>query len=179
MKKIEFSPGCYICNAIIELKNKGYECYGEFNGNKIYSTETEDEIYKKVTGMSCEEFYADIEKHNYEYYIACADHKLRIPELAESYRLKARGIISEDKLELWDEIVPIRLDDLYEGMELDCWLELISILNDEDKTKEERFSKCKDLFRNQGHSGMSANLVFSGLRSLHKYGDELVEFIRK
>lgn len=29
MKKIEFSPGCHIRNAIIELKDKGYECYGE------------------------------------------------------------------------------------------------------------------------------------------------------
>ena len=77
-----------------------------------------------------------------------------------------------------DKIVPIRLQDLYHGMELDCWLDLIAVLNDESKSKEDRMKEGLQMFINQGHSGMSAGLVLSGLCRFHALGRELAEYIQ-
>jgi hypothetical protein len=149
-----------------------------FNDKEIYSTDTLDEAYIKVVGISKSEHYERLRKENEEYNRKEAEHKAKIPQLTEEYRNRARGVIPEDKLELWDRIVPIRLGDLYHGMELDCWLELIAELNNAEKDKAARFKTCKDMFYKQGHSGMSAGLVFSGLRDLHPLGAELVQYIR-
>lgn len=56
--------------------------------------------------------------------------------------------------ELWEEIVPIRLDDLYEGMELVALKEIVEAYND-GKPREE----IKEILLNQGHSGMSYGLM--------------------
>lgn len=106
-------------------------------------------------------------------------YKERIPELTTYYKDKARGIIPENKLKYWDRIVPIRLNDLYRGMELDCWLDIIKVLNNEDKSKDERLKECRDLFYKQGHSGMSGFLVLAGLKELHPLGYEVAAYINK
>lgn len=56
--------------------------------------------------------------------------------------------------ELWEETVPIRLDDLYEGMELVALKEIVEAYND-GKPREE----IKEILINQGHSGMSYGLM--------------------
>lgn len=56
--------------------------------------------------------------------------------------------------ELWEEVVPIRLNDLYEGMELVALKEIVEAYND-GKTREE----IKEIFRNQGHSELSRGLM--------------------
>ena len=94
------------------------------------------------------------------------------------YRKRARGIIPEEHLKYWDKIVPIRLNDLYHGMELDCWLTFIEILNDTSKEVLERFERCRFIFCEQGHSGMSSGLVFMGLKRFHPLGEALVSYIK-
>lgn len=56
--------------------------------------------------------------------------------------------------ELWEEVVPIRLDDLYEGMELVALKEIAEAYN-EGKSREE----IKEIFKNQGHSYLSHGLM--------------------
>ena len=58
------------------------------------------------------------------------------------------------------------------------WFMSISELNT-DKPKEERFKNCLQMFIDQGHSGMSASLVFSGLCRFHDLGPQLVDYIKK
>lgn len=152
--------------------------YAIFNGKEILHTDTPDEMSVKVTGMTIDERKAAEKAWQEEYDRKEREHKARIPELTEKYRKEARGVIPENKLELWDEIVPIRLNDLYRGMELEEWLKMIRVLN-EDKPKEERFATCKEIFDNAGHSGMSGNLVLSGLCKFHPDGRELAELISK
>lgn len=152
--------------------------YAIFNGVEILHTDTPDKISVKVTGETIAEREARRRAWCEEYDRKEREHKARIPELTEKYKKEARGVISEDKLELWDEIVPIRLNDLYRGMELEEWLKMIRVLN-EDKPKEERFAICKEIFDNAGHSGMSGNLVLSGLCEFHPDGRELAELISK
>lgn len=152
--------------------------YAVFNGAEILHTDTPDEISVKVTGKTIAEREAAERNWRKELDRQEREHQARIPELTEKYKKEARGVIPEDKLELWDKIVPIRLKDLYRGMELEEWLKMIRVLN-EDKPKEERFAICKEIFYNAGHSGMSGNLVLSGLCEFHPDGKELAELISK
>lgn len=152
--------------------------YAVFNGVEILHTDTPDEISVKVTGKTIAEREAAEKAWREEYDRKEKEHQAKIPELTETYKEKARGVIPEDKLELWDKIVPIRLKDLYRGMELEEWLKMIRILN-EDKPKEDRFALAKEIFSNAGHSGMSASLVLSGLCEFHPDGKECAEYIQK
>lgn len=182
MREIYFCAGCNIDDAYRQMKNyellRGEHCFGMFNGKKLLSTYTLDECYKTLTGLTKSEFEEQRRKEREEYLRKEVEFKLSIPAKVEEYRRKANGIIPDDKIEYWNEIVPIRLKDLYHGMELDCWLELIAELN-KDTPKSKRLENCKKMFSEQGHSEMSANLVFSGLEEFHELGKELVKYIQK
>lgn len=57
MKKIEFSLGSTIEQAVNELLNHGELVYGKFNGVTLYSdTVTMDDAYKEITGKTKAEF---------------------------------------------------------------------------------------------------------------------------
>ena len=132
MKDIEFSIGINLDKAYQELQDNA-PCYGDFNEKTLYSTDSLDDVYTKVTGKSKAEYDEYICKIHEEYDRKEAEFKAKIPQLTEDYKKRARGIISEEHLEYWDKIVPIRLNDLYHGMELDCWLTFIEILKDTSK----------------------------------------------
>ena len=51
MKKIEFYPGINLDKAYQELQDNA-PCYGEFNEKTLYSTDSLDEVFVKVTGKS-------------------------------------------------------------------------------------------------------------------------------
>lgn len=175
LNKIEFSAGQNIESAYRDLQEYA-PSYGDFNGHIIYSYETLDEIFQKIVGMTRDEFYKYAKEEEEKRQQELKTYKERIPELTIYYKDKARGIIPEDKLDFWDNIVPIRLNDLYRGMELDCWLDIIKILNNENKSKDERLKECRDLFYKQGHSGTSGIIVLSGLKQLHPLGYEFVNY---
>lgn len=175
LNKIEFSVGQSLESAYKDLQEFA-PSYGEFNDVTLYSYDTLDEIFKKVTGKTKKELYDYVKEEERKYQEQLKTHKEKIPELIIYYKDKARGIIPEDRLEFWDRIVPIRLNDLYQGMELQCLLDIITILNDENKSKEDRFNECYDLFYKQGHSGTSGMIVLSGLKQLHPLGYEFVDY---
>lgn len=175
LNKIEFSAGQNIESAYRDLQEYA-PSYGEFNDHTIYSFETLDEIFQKIVGMTKDEYYKYAKEEEEKRQQELKTYKERIPELTTYYKDKARGIIPENKLKYWDRIVPIRLNDLYRGMELQCLLDIITILNDENKTKEDRFNNCYDLFYKQGHSGTSGMIVLSGLKQLHPLGYEFVDY---
>ena len=175
LNKIEFSAGQNIESAYRDLQEYA-PSYGEFNDHTIYSYETLDEIFQKIVGMTKDEYYKYAKEEEEKRQQELKTYKERIPELITYYKDKARGIIPENKLKYWDRIVPIRLNDLYRGMELQCLLDIITILNDENKTKEDRFNNCYDLFYKQGHSGTSGMIVLSGLKQLHPLGYEFVDY---
>ena len=181
MKKIEFFPGDNIDRAwkmlLTASAECGETCFGEFNGNEILSTDTLDDAYKKVLGMTKTEYENREREWREEYEREEKEHKDNIPNLIPIYREKARGVILEDQYEYWDKIVPIRLDDLYRGMELDATLDLCKIMRDESMPYEERIKKAYKAFMDQGHSGMSAGLVASMLRTFCPDGHDLADAV--
>jgi hypothetical protein len=82
-------------------------------------------------------------------------------------------ILDEKYRELWAECVPIRLSDLYNGMELGCCLDIVIELNNGCD-----INVAKKIITEQGHSGMSFGLVCSMVRSFCDRGLEFVNYVK-
>ena len=176
-KKIEFGAGNSIESAIKELnrfKEKNELVCGEFNGQKLYShIDDLDSAYKKVTGKTKAEFDEAERKRNQEYEEEKRKHEESIPELTKEWIEKGMAILDEKYLETWNKCVPIRLGDLYQGMELGACLAIVKELN----------AGCKlevaiGIIEEQGHSGMSFGLVCSMVKSFCDRGSEFVSYVR-
>jgi len=176
-EEIDFIAGSKIADCVEELlsyKTKGKLVFGNFNGHKLYSdTVTMDGAYKEITGMSKIEFDKMIQDSNKRYTEEKIEHEKRIPELTKLWQERGRKILTEDKWELWDGIVPARLSDLYEGMELRCCLDIAEILNNNGSLED-----AKKKIESQNHSGMSFGLVCLMVKELCLRGNEFFEFVK-
>lgn len=100
--------------------------------------------------------------------------KIRGVEGIPNWIKRGHEILPKDKWEYWDEIVPIRAKDLYEGMELDCTLDIEEIL--QTKT-EDSFKRASNQLDSQGHSGMSYGLMKAMIREFCTNGKEFVKYL--
>ena len=99
---------------------------------------------------------------------------------SDNYNLivaEARGLVLDNELDYWDKIVPIRLGDLYHGMELEQTLDICRIMRDETLSYDERLRKAYDLFMESGHSGMSAGLTASMIRRFCPDGADVADAV--
>lgn len=146
-----------------------------FNDKYLLSTDTDDDAYLRITGKTKAEHDEYVRKWQEEYEAKKKAHEARIPELTDYYRKVARGVIIESELEYWDEIVPIRLGDLYRGMELDQVLDCARVMRDETLSRIERLRKAYGIFSDAGHSGMSAGMTMAMLRRFCPDDNELAD----
>lgn len=176
-RKIEFGVGDSIERAMNDLarfKERGELVYGEFNGQKLYSDIDDlDSAFKKITGSTKVEFDAEREREHLEYEEHKRKHKENIPELTKEWIEKGKEILDIKYLIKWNKCVPIRLSDLYEGMELGATLDIVKELNAGCELKT-----AKEIIEGQGHSGMSFGLVCLMVESFCDRGAEFVSYIR-
>lgn len=176
-RKIEFCAGYSIESAMQELKefkDRGELVYAEFNGHKLYSDiDTLDTAFKKITGKTKSEFDAARKEENDRYQEQKEKYKANIPVLTKEWIEKGNTILDEKYHNIWAECVPIRLKDLYQGMELKCCLDIVQELN-----KGCNINVAKVIIEDQGHSGMSFGLVCSMVKSFCDRGDEFVSYVR-
>ena len=176
-RKIEFGAGDSIERAMKDLarfKERGELVYGEFNGQKLYSDiDDVDSAYKKITGKTKAEFDVERKAENDRYKEEQRKHKEAIPELTKEWIEKGNAILDKKYHETWAKCVPIRLDDLYQGMELGATLDIVKELNAGCEPQ-----KAKEIIREQGHSGMSFGLVCSMVKAFCDRGQEFVSFAR-
>lgn len=174
---IGFFAGSTIEQAVNELLSyteKGKLACGEFNGVTLYSdTVTMDSAYQEITGKTKAEFDKAEQEWKDNYDRQKKEHEEKIPELSKVWMDKGREILTEDKWEYWDKIVPIRLSDLYQGMELGASLDIVSILNNNGTLDE-----AKEKIESQGHSGMSFGLVCAMVKEFCERGSEFVDYVR-
>ena len=138
----------------------------------LYSdTVTMDSAYLAVMDMTKAEFDESQRKWRSDYNKEKEEHLLAIPKLTEEYKVKGRSVLEEKYLERWDKMVPVRLADLYEGMELECSLDIIK--------EFPKFAKAKDVFEEQGHSGMSGSLVLNMVGQLSSNGLKFVTYVKE
>lgn len=176
-RKIEFGAGDSIERAMQDLarfKERGELVYGEFNGQKLYSDiDDVDSAYKKITGKTKAEFDEAERIRHEEYQEQKRKHEEAIPELTKQWIEKGNQILDEKYRENWAKCVPIRLGDLYQGMELQMCLDIVLELNNGCTLDE-----AKTIIENQGHSGMSFGLVCSMVKSFCERGTEFVSYVR-
>lgn len=172
-KEIEFGFG-NIESAVKELKSHKELVCGSFNGEMLYSDIDDlDSAYKKITGKTKAEFDEAERIRHEEYQEQQRKHKEAIPELTKEWISKGKEVLEEKYLELWNKCVPIRLSDLYQGMELGMCLDIVKELNNGCELQ-----KAKEIIESQGHSGMSFGLICSMLKSFCDRGNEFVEYVR-
>lgn len=175
-KEIKFW-GNTIEEAVKELwryKNEGMLVYTDFNDTILYSdTVTMDNAYLKITGKTKAEFDKAQQDWRDNYEREEREHKAQIPKLTEEWKQKGREILTEDKWNYWDKIVPTRLDDLYHGMELGNCLDIVKILNNGGSLEE-----AKQEIEKQGHSGMSWGLVRLMVKEFCERGKEFAEYVK-
>jgi len=176
-RKIEFGAGENINSAIQDLsrfKESGELVCGSFNGQILYSDIDDlDSAYKKITGKTKSEFDEEERKRHEEYKEEQKKHKDSIPELIKEWIEKGNTILDEKYRELWAECVPIRLGDLYQGMELGACLDIVIELNNGCSLDE-----AKAIIEKQGHSGMSFGLTCSMVKSFCDRGVEFASYVR-
>ena len=171
-KEIKVLPGVTIdeyVNELLMYKEKGELVYGSFNGHILYSDKvTLDDAYKQITGRSKEEYCKEIE----DFLGRSKKFKRRIPELSKFWMEEGRKVLEEDKWGEWDRVVPIRLNDLNEGISLSQCLDIIKLLND-----GKSFKHIKRLVETQEHSAVSFGLLCSMLKQFSTKGNELVDYL--
>lgn len=153
---------------------KNAEAYGSFNTKIITSNMSLDEVYIEVIGKTKKEYDKEQQKYANKLKKEEVEHKNNTPKLVIEWIEKAKGVVRDDKIGFWSEIVPIRLGDLYRGMELDCTIKLVKMLDIDNCTLDE----AKTEFDNQNHSGMSAGLMFSMMREFCVRGEDFVAYMR-
>ncbi len=175
-KEIVFITGCSIENALQDLakfKEKGQLGYGIFNAHKLYSDIDDlESAYKKITGKTKYEFDALYKSENDRYKDEERKHKEAVPELTKEWIEKGNNILDEKYRELWSKCVPIRLGDLYKGMELKCCLDIVKELNAGCDLE-----KAKEIINNQSHSGMSYSLVRLMVKTFCNRGNEFYTYL--
>ena len=146
---------------LLKYKSKGILTCCNFNDTMLYSdTVTLD----SATGKTKEE-YEQYDKKQEEF-------RKTISELTDMWIEKGKQILDKDKWDYWAEIVPIRLNDLYQGMELGYCLDIVKILNNNGTLEE-----AKEEINKQGHSGMSFELVCSMVKEFCERGEEFVKYV--
>lgn len=172
-RKIEFGLGD-ISSAMEELKRHNDLVCGSFNGQMLYSDiDDVDSAYKKITGRTKTEFDAERKAENDRYKEEERKHKEAIPELTKEWIEKGKAILAEKYHETWIKCVPIRLGDLYRGMELGNCLTIVKELNAGCELET-----AKTIIEEQGHSGMSFGLVCSMVKSFCDRGSEFASYAR-
>lgn len=173
-KIIEFGIG-NIESAIKDLKSQEELVCGLFNGVMLYSDIDDiDSAYVKITGKTKAEFDEVERIWLEEYQEKKRKHKESIPQLTKEWIEKGYAILDEKYHEVWAECVPIRLDDLYEGMELKATLDIVEKLNSGCELEE-----AKKIINDQGHAGMSFGLVCAMVASFCDRGEVFKTFVNK
>jgi hypothetical protein len=166
-KLIQFEAGDRISDAVATLTKYhqlGKLVKGSFNGKMLYSDVDDlDSAYKKIMGMTKSEYEAVNEKHVQQ-----------IPQLTALWVEKGKFILDEEYHELWVEIVPIRLADLYKGAELGATLAIIKELN-----ANKSFREVLEILESQGHSGLSFHLVCRMISTFCKRGSAFATFANR
>lgn len=144
----------------------------EFNGEWLTTEMSDDEIYLAVTSYTKDGYQEMLEQKAKEYERQQEEHKARIPELTEQWIKWGEENLSTNVQEDWKKCVPIRLNDLYQGWELNCFKEIVDAYK-ENKSKEE----IKEIMDKQGHSGMSHHLECSIVYSF--LDKDLGEYLNK
>ena len=179
-KEIKFYAGATleVCiNQLLKYNKLGIKAYGSFNGHIFYSDKvTMDSAYLEIHGKTKEEWDNEREQWRINEKKRREEFKKSIPSKIKYYEEISKGLIKESKLEEWYKIIPVRLNDLYEGYDLDCTLSIAKILNKGNNL--EVFKEADELLNNQEHSGLSYSLLIRMVKDFCNNGEEFYKWLK-
>ncbi len=183
MTQVEFHAGMEIKDAFRALHEEaiktGDVTSGSFNNYTITSQMTLDKCYRIITGKSMAEFEEAVRKRAEEYERKEKELQERAPAMVEEYKEKAKGLIKDGEWDYFVKILPIRVGDLYHGMEIQSMLDIIRVLLDNKEDEAAALDEAVKVFEDQGHSGCSAGLVIGLVKRFSPVlGEEFVERVK-
>ena len=158
-----------------EAREVGLNIYYNFNGHNLYSVDvTMDSAYLEVIGQTKAEFDADMENYRKELMDkderGKAEAKAKIPYwIAEGEKYIPEGLWDK-----WKECVEIRAGDIYHGMELDYFLDILKAIKSGKAQSKNDVEKILD---DQNHSGTSYGIMKSMLKYFSEDYQKLPEDI--
>ena len=164
--------------AIHELKTDypDRKFFANFNGF-LFLTDDEDLtidfMYKTITGKTKAERskeYLEFERKQVE---RERERKRFMGKRISDLIKTGIEVLDKEHWEEWIDLVPMRVFDLYNGMDLEWFLLL------HDRLTDSTFEYCKAIFDKQDHSGLSASAVFMLLEKFTPNGKEFVKFLNK
>jgi hypothetical protein len=176
-EKIELRWGASLGECVVQLINYSVKnktlASGDFNGTILYSdTVSLDSAYSEATGMTyferCEADIVERIKREQEE----KERQNRLPTRIAAWTDRGSRLVKPEKFEYWMQVVPIRANDLYHGMELDACLDIIEILNAGCS-----MSSAKKKIEDQNHSGMSYSLVRALVKEFADRGEEFAKYV--
>ena len=176
--KVKFPLGSNVedaVNLLLSYKAKGRLAWGEFNKHELYSdTVTSDNAHMDIVGRTKSQLEKTRQEFIEKYNADKLEHEKQLPDLIKLWVEKGQKIISHKKWVLWEEIVPIRLKDIYRGNELKACLDII------EKLEYNRpMSEIDELLNEQNHSGTSFWLVCHLVQEFSDKGTIFMQYINK
>lgn len=145
-------------------KSRGVDACTNFNGYLLNSDMSLDDIYKLITGKTCEEYKAFQKAEHERYQREKEAFKLELPALEKYWIEEGKKFITQE-YEYYVTCVPIYLRDIYQGGELDCLKELAEPINNKE------YGTAKEILNKQNHSGMSYSLIRDMIITFLQNGD--------
>lgn len=160
---------------IDEYKAKGENYSFDFRNKKFYSLlDDEESCFKKLTGLTKDEYIEKQLKIQEANSKQDAINKQRAIENIPNWIEAGKKFIYPQRYKKWAENVEFRAEDIYNGKEIDCALEIMELL-DKGVSFQEAYDKIKD----QNHTGQSYSLVMSMITNFSKSGPEFYRFVDK
>jgi hypothetical protein len=149
--------------------------YVDFNGIYFLSDDedlTVDFMYQTITGENRREHKEKQTKSMAAQRTRDVERQLFTTKRISDFIKAGLKILPETLWEDWIDLVPMRVSDLYNGCDLEWFIELHLLLS------SSTFEHCKMVFETQGHSGMSASIVFQMLEKFTPNGKDFVKFLK-
>ena len=176
-REIQFSLGCTVAEAVLELIKIGvtgkFVC-GNFNGHMLYSDNVSlDSACLELSDMTYFDKLNQREINRQRLIKEEKEYQDSVSNLTEEWVKRGNESLDSKYQKEWERIVPIRLSDMYHGVELGATLDIIVALNNDCSIEV-----AKIIIDNQDHSGMSYNLVRSMVKSFCDRGEEFFEYTK-
>lgn len=158
-------------NAVYSIYCEGANKYSLYKSNKL-NGDLSRELYNRELQIILGHIYskgAAVKKLYPKEIVKMSKNE----ELIKQYINDGKKYLIKGKEEEWEKVVPIRVNDLYGGIEIVNTIEILKEYVDNNDPVA-----AKKVFDKAGHSGMSAGLVFSILSQLMENGDEIVKVIK-
>ena len=153
-----------VIKALMDADKRGEKVYFYWNGVKLHSEGmTEEKAYMDAYRTPKEEFdkmYAAIEKNKKE-------SKEKALLNAEEWIKEGEKLIYPERQKEWEECVYKRIDDIYNGKDIEAALEIMKKLDQGYEIDE-----IKEIIKNQNHSGASESIVRNIILNFSKRGPE-------